>query len=73
MKYNISEYETVILCGPIWLGRLIPPLRNFLLRYGDCIQKLAKAFPIELVQSDDNFMSVFQERLDSFIAQITYI
>jgi menaquinone-dependent protoporphyrinogen IX oxidase len=43
LKNNINEYENVILCGPIWMGRLIPPLRNFLLRYGDCIQNLGMA------------------------------
>jgi hypothetical protein len=34
---------------------------------------LYQAFPIDLVQSDDNFKSVFQERLDTFIAQVTGI
>ncbi len=109
LKNNIKEYENVILCGPIWMGRLIPPLRDFLLRYGDCIQKLAvinccgisdtimdqkfgngfvykeiteivrdkcalyQAFPVDLAHPDDNFTSVYQERLDTFIAQISYI
>jgi flavodoxin len=33
IKHNIKEYDRVILCGPIWMGSLIPPLRSFITRY----------------------------------------
>lgn len=39
-RNNISDYDTVILCGPIWVGKLIPPLRSFILSYKDSITKL---------------------------------
>ena len=37
LKNKIGEYERVILCGPIWMGRFIPPLRSFVRKY---IQKI---------------------------------
>ena len=30
LKHNIKDYDSVILCGPIWMGKLIPPLRSFI-------------------------------------------
>jgi len=41
MKHTIKGYDRVILCGPIWMGRLIPPLGNFITRYFTAINKLA--------------------------------
>lgn len=32
LKSNISNYDRVILCGPIWMGQLIVPLKNFITR-----------------------------------------
>ncbi len=40
LKHNIKEYDKVILCGPIWMGKLIPPLRSFVTKYSDSINKL---------------------------------
>ena len=40
LKHNIKEYDKVILCGPIWVGKLIPPLRSFIKKYFDSINKL---------------------------------
>jgi len=40
LKHNIREYERVILCGPIWMGNLIPPLRSFITKYFNSINKL---------------------------------
>jgi menaquinone-dependent protoporphyrinogen IX oxidase len=40
LKYNIKEYEQVILCGPIWMGKFIPPLRSFVRKYEKQIKKL---------------------------------
>ena len=37
LKNKIGEYERVILCGPILMGRFIPPLRSFVRKY---IQKI---------------------------------
>ncbi len=33
LKHKIPEYDRIILCGPIWAGRLIPPLKAFLKSY----------------------------------------
>ncbi len=40
LKHTISEYDKVILCGPIWMGKLIPPLRSLIKKYFDQINKL---------------------------------
>ncbi|MFZ4457159.1 MAG: flavodoxin family protein [Bacteroidales bacterium] len=40
LKHNIKEYDKVILCGPIWMGKFIPPLRSFVKKYFLKINKL---------------------------------
>jgi menaquinone-dependent protoporphyrinogen IX oxidase len=40
LKKRISEYDRVILCGPIWMGKFIPPLRSFMKMYGHQINSL---------------------------------
>lgn len=34
-----ATYDSVILCGPIWMGQLISPLRDFVKKYKSKIQK----------------------------------
>jgi flavodoxin len=33
MKHAPEAYDRVILCGPVFVGKLIPPLRDFIQRY----------------------------------------
>ncbi len=33
IKANLLKYEKVILCGPVWMGSFIYPLRTFLKKY----------------------------------------
>jgi flavodoxin len=40
LKHDIGSYERVILVGPIWMGRFIPPLRSFVNRYSRRIRSL---------------------------------
>jgi len=40
LKLNIAQYDRVILCGPIWMGKFIPPLRSFVKKYYSKINKL---------------------------------
>jgi len=40
LKLNIKNYDRVILCGPIWMGKFIPPLRSFVSKYSSQINKL---------------------------------
>ena len=40
LKHKIEDYNNVILCGPIWMGKLIPPLRSFIKKYFTRINKL---------------------------------
>ena len=40
LKHNIAEYERIVLCGPVWMGKFISPLKAFVKKYKDSIQKL---------------------------------
>jgi hypothetical protein len=40
LKHKVSDYGRVILCGPIWIGKLIPPLRSFLRKQKDSLKQL---------------------------------
>jgi len=40
LKPNPGEYERIILCGPVWMGKLISPLRDFLFKYRKSIDSL---------------------------------
>jgi len=40
LKHNIKEYDKVILCGPIWMGKFIPPLRSFVKKYNTKLNTL---------------------------------
>ncbi len=40
LKTKPENYKRVVLCGPIWMGKLIVPLRNFITSYGAKINQL---------------------------------
>jgi len=40
LQANPAEYDRIILCGPIWMGKLISPLKAFIKKYRKSIQKL---------------------------------
>ncbi|MFZ5391880.1 MAG: flavodoxin family protein [Patescibacteria group bacterium] len=40
LQHNIADYDNIILCGPIWMGNLITPLRSFLKKYHQEIKNL---------------------------------
>jgi len=40
LKHKVEDYDKVILCGPIWMGKLIPPLRSFIKKYFNKINQL---------------------------------
>ena len=40
LKSNVMEYDRVILCGPIWVGKFIPPLRSFVQKHKHSIKQL---------------------------------
>ncbi len=37
---DVEQYDRVILCGPIWMGRLIVPLRNFINQNKDKVKNI---------------------------------
>jgi len=40
VKANLSEYDKIILCGPIWMGKFISPLKGFVKKYKRAINEL---------------------------------
>lgn len=40
LEYNVNEYDSIILFGPIWMGMLISPLRDFINKYRKDIKSL---------------------------------
>jgi len=40
LKLKVEDYDRIILCGPIWMGRFIPPLRSFVKKYKSKIKSL---------------------------------
>ncbi len=40
LKNNVSNFDRVILCGPIWMGKFIEPLKAFSLKYKNQINEL---------------------------------
>jgi flavodoxin len=39
-KNNVADFDRVILCGPIWMGKFIEPLKAFSLKYKNQIKEL---------------------------------
>jgi menaquinone-dependent protoporphyrinogen IX oxidase len=37
---TVKEYDRIILCGPVWMGQLISPLRDFINKYRRNIKNL---------------------------------
>ena len=40
LRHDVTSYDRIILCGPIWMGQLIIPLRAFLKHYGAKVKAL---------------------------------
>ncbi len=40
-RYNISEYDIVIIGTPIWAGNMSSPVRSFIAKYRDDFQRVA--------------------------------
>lgn len=40
LNADLSKYDNVILIGPVWMGKFIYPLKSFLKKYGNKINKL---------------------------------
>jgi flavodoxin len=40
LRHKPVDYDQVILCGPVWMGKFIPPLRAFVRKYGQSLRKM---------------------------------
>ncbi len=37
---DINGYDLVLLCSPVWAGKISSPARTFIIKYGDNIRKI---------------------------------
>ena len=40
LTHCVDEYDAVIVCGPVWMGQCISPLRDVIKKYGTRIKQL---------------------------------
>lgn len=40
LEKDVAQYDGVILCGPVWMGKLIAPLKDFILAHRNRYKKL---------------------------------
>jgi menaquinone-dependent protoporphyrinogen IX oxidase len=40
LTHQVHDYDAVIVCGPVWMGHLISPLRDMIKKYGTRIKSL---------------------------------
>ncbi|GAB1483101.1 hypothetical protein MASR2M78_19170 [Treponema sp.] len=54
---TLDQYDRVILCGPIWMGKLIAPLKDFLKKYDRGIRSLyfVSCFSLSYAQKDTKY------------------
>jgi flavodoxin len=43
LKKSVEEYDKIILCGPIWMGKLIVPLKNLVVKNINNIENMVFA------------------------------
>ena len=40
LDHKLNDYDRIILCGPVWMGQLVSPLRDFINKYRRNIKNL---------------------------------
>ncbi|MBI9105235.1 MAG: hypothetical protein JEZ04_00735 [Spirochaetales bacterium] len=40
LKIDLNDYDSIVLCGPVWMGLVIAPLSDFIRKHKDDIKKL---------------------------------
>lgn len=40
LNINVSDYDQIILCSPIWMGQIVSPIISFIKKYKKSINKL---------------------------------
>ncbi|GGX57142.1 flavodoxin family protein [Saccharospirillum salsuginis] len=40
LTHDVQQYDRLVVCGPVWMGRLIAPLRTALKRYGTQVDEV---------------------------------
>jgi menaquinone-dependent protoporphyrinogen IX oxidase len=40
LVHKVDDYDSIVLCGPIWMGQLISPLHDFIHKYLSNIKRL---------------------------------
>lgn len=50
IDHRVSDHDPIIVCGPIWMGQIIAPLRGFIKKY---LQEMKHLYFVTCCGSDD--------------------
>lgn len=64
--YDPKNYDLLIVGTPIWVGRISPPLKSFLIKYRDIIKTDTACY------TTSNFRENYSESLRSFMEGLGY-
>ena len=56
---DLTQYKTVVVCGPIWAGNIASPIRTFLRDYADKINQIE--YVIMRGAKDNEYTEIFAE------------
>jgi len=56
---DISSYDKIIICGPVWAGSIACPIRTFLNKYKDQIKEVE--YILMHASKDNHYDEIFEE------------
>ncbi|MDP4109009.1 MAG: flavodoxin [Bacillota bacterium] len=56
---DISSYDRVVICGPVWAGTMASPVRTFLQKYKSQIREAE--YMLLHASKDNNYDGIFEE------------
>lgn len=64
--YDPKNYDLLIVGTPIWVGRISPPLKSFLIKYRDVVKTNSACY------TTSNFRKGYSENLRRFMEELGY-
>lgn len=64
--YDPKNYDLLIVGTPIWVGRISPPLKSFLIKYRDVVKTDTACY------TTSNFRRDYSENLKRFMERLDY-
>lgn len=54
IEVDFKQYEQIVLVGPVWMGKLVSPLRGFIQQYGNDISRYYFATCCASIEAEKN-------------------